>query len=814
MRRPTARRRRPNCPVPAPPTPCSLANFFVGDPNLKQVVAHTVEAGLRGSTVLGDGRLTYNAGFYRSELDNDIEFVNSVTLNRAYFTNVGQTQRQGVDAGNKTRRRAGRHFSPILTPMRLSQRLRRVRRQQPGRRRQRQHHISPGDRLPGIPAHQIKFGGTYNVTDKWTVGANAIAQTGSYLFGDEANLTPQLPGYFTLNLSTSYQIAPHFQLFGSIENVTNASTTRPAHSRRPPRCPCRRRRTRPTRAPTARPRRSERSAACGRRFRRAAIARADRDCRVCCKRLQSLLTWSQRRTVCRWSGTFAAGGRQGNAMTMECHASGRIVPACAPRYQWAQVALLAAALASLAAGAAHAACPGYSTCPAISYPQILKSNSDAIAIATGIETSEEAALAETTSTTLTAAQRTALIGNLVVFDRRLSVNQNQACMSCHTAGAGFTGGISRIDAGTLTCAACHGGGSGFVGGNASAASFPGSATTRTGNRKPMSLATRPSRRGSTTTVRTSSAAISGTTAPPASSPAAPPPTRRSPRSPTRPKWRWRIPACVVYRVATGAYAGFFTQVYGAAALDIDWPANAATICSIVNDGAANQTPLHLSATGRANSTATFHLIGLAVAAFEASPAVSPFSSKFERVPAPHRHADRAGGDRAETVPWQGEANDCHVSTGPRPMLTNFTSVNIGIPANPMNPFFLEKLPDRHGDVANPAGDNYVDPGLGGFLTSTANTNPAWQALAPQVSRHLPGGDPAQRRRRAARRLFARLHAQRLLHRPADDRALLQHPRRAGAARDIAGGRCDVRRRVAGRRRSRPTSTRPRPATSS
>ena len=28
---------------------CSLANFFVGDPNLKQVVAHTIEAGLRGT---------------------------------------------------------------------------------------------------------------------------------------------------------------------------------------------------------------------------------------------------------------------------------------------------------------------------------------------------------------------------------------------------------------------------------------------------------------------------------------------------------------------------------------------------------------------------------------------------------------------------------------------------------------------------------------------------------------------------------------------------------------------------------------------
>ena len=36
-----------------PADSCSLANFFVGDPNLKQVVSHTIEAGLRGAVALG-----------------------------------------------------------------------------------------------------------------------------------------------------------------------------------------------------------------------------------------------------------------------------------------------------------------------------------------------------------------------------------------------------------------------------------------------------------------------------------------------------------------------------------------------------------------------------------------------------------------------------------------------------------------------------------------------------------------------------------------------------------------------------------------
>ena len=50
----------------APSSPCSLTNFFVGDPALKQVTAHTVESGLRGelAQVLG-GDLRWHAGTRR-----------------------------------------------------------------------------------------------------------------------------------------------------------------------------------------------------------------------------------------------------------------------------------------------------------------------------------------------------------------------------------------------------------------------------------------------------------------------------------------------------------------------------------------------------------------------------------------------------------------------------------------------------------------------------------------------------------------------------------------------------------------------------
>jgi outer membrane receptor protein involved in Fe transport len=59
------------------------------------------------------------------------------------------------------------------------------------------------------------------VTDKWTVGATAIAASGAYLFGDDANLTPRLPAWFTLDLYTSYQLTDHVQLFAWAQNITN-----------------------------------------------------------------------------------------------------------------------------------------------------------------------------------------------------------------------------------------------------------------------------------------------------------------------------------------------------------------------------------------------------------------------------------------------------------------------------------------------------------------------------------------------------------------------------------------------------------------
>ena len=207
-----------------PANSCSLANFFVGDPDLQQVISYTMEAGVRGSFTPFDGaNLSYNVALFRSNLDNDIAFINSVTTGRAFFANIGQTRRQGVDAGLQFKNDRWIAYVELLLhrcdiPEQLSS-------SQAGSNPAADANgnitVQPGNRLPGIPTNQAKLGAYYKVTDKWTVGGTAIVASGAFLFGDEANLTPKLTPYFTLNLTTSYQLTKNVQLFALVQNVTN-----------------------------------------------------------------------------------------------------------------------------------------------------------------------------------------------------------------------------------------------------------------------------------------------------------------------------------------------------------------------------------------------------------------------------------------------------------------------------------------------------------------------------------------------------------------------------------------------------------------
>ncbi len=209
----------------SPASPCSLANFFTGDPNLKQVVSHTIEAGLRGTlTPAAGARLDWNLGLFHSNLDDDIEFVQSVVLGRGFFQNVGATRRQGFDAGvhfHNSRWLAWADYT--LTDATFQSAFTESSPDSPGAGANGNIEVQPGDRLPSVPLHLLKIGVQYTATPAWTIGMSAVAASSQYLFGDEANLEKPLPGYFVLNFNTSYQVTPHIQLYGSVQNVLDST---------------------------------------------------------------------------------------------------------------------------------------------------------------------------------------------------------------------------------------------------------------------------------------------------------------------------------------------------------------------------------------------------------------------------------------------------------------------------------------------------------------------------------------------------------------------------------------------------------------
>jgi iron complex outermembrane recepter protein len=205
-------------------SPCTLANFFVGDPNLKQVVARTVEIGARGTAAPFSGAtLDWDLDLYRTETTDDLIFSPSTIPGRDFFQNIGQTQRQGIEASLRLHNGAVTYSlgysltdATFQVPITLDSSL------NPGADANGQIHVKPGDVLPGIPTHRLKLGVDWQVTPAWAVGARGILSSGEYLFGDEANLTPTTGSYFVLNANTSYRLTDHLEIFALAQNLLNA----------------------------------------------------------------------------------------------------------------------------------------------------------------------------------------------------------------------------------------------------------------------------------------------------------------------------------------------------------------------------------------------------------------------------------------------------------------------------------------------------------------------------------------------------------------------------------------------------------------
>src|SRR6201997_4962492 len=228
---------------------------------------------------------------------------------------------------------------------------------------------------------------------------------------------------------------------------------------------------------------------------------------------------------------------------------------------------------------------------------------------------------------------------------------------------------------------------------------------------------------------TSAAAISGTCVRPAAGWATRPPSRRKGRRPTR--WKWACPTSPALSIAPrSAPTAPCSKAYG------DSRPSLSTGPATWSRYAPSRGRRPLASRRRAGTT--FDQRAQSIAGYEASAEVTTFSSKFDAVlagKAQFTTQEKAGYDLFR---GKAQCNACHRDGGPGedPLFTDFTASNIGVPANPRLPYYVENKPDALGYVANPAGSSYVDGGVGNFLTSghllsqPSAVDQRWLKLAP------------------------------------------------------------------------------------
>jgi cytochrome c peroxidase len=241
------------------------------------------------------------------------------------------------------------------------------------------------------------------------------------------------------------------------------------------------------------------------------------------------------------------------------------------------------------------------------------------------------------------------LGKLLFFDTNLSINSNQSCAVCHAPEVGWTGPDEAI--------------------NAAGSVYEGSIPGAFGDRKPPASAY-----GGDSPVlyfdSTAGAWVGGMF------------------------WDGRATGWRLGDPLAEQAQGPFLNPKEQALPDAE------AVISIVR--ASDYADLFAAQCPYDDTTELYNCIGFAIAAYERSAEVSPFTSKYDCwLNGKGKLTSQEKLGRA-LFQGKGKCANCHLIQGKQPLFTDFTYDNLGIPKNPLNPVYNE----------NPA---FVDPGLGGFL---------------------------------------------------------------------------------------------------
>ncbi len=202
-----------------PDHPCALPNAFGGDPNLEKVVSRTWEGGVR---VHLSEQVNWNAGFFRTENSDDIQFIASGSSGNGYFRNVGTTRRQGMELGlNGKSGKFGVAANYSYVDATFQTAFTESSSSNSAADANGNIQVTNGDAIPGVSRHTIKLRLDYEITPAWSVGGNIVATSSQYARGDENNqdVNGKVPGYTVVNVDSRYSISHHWKAFAKMTNI-------------------------------------------------------------------------------------------------------------------------------------------------------------------------------------------------------------------------------------------------------------------------------------------------------------------------------------------------------------------------------------------------------------------------------------------------------------------------------------------------------------------------------------------------------------------------------------------------------------------
>jgi outer membrane receptor protein involved in Fe transport len=198
--------------------PCSLTNFFLADPPLKQVVSRSWRAGASGRFG-GAWKGEWSLLAYRSDNSDDLEFISSQTRGRAFFRNIGKTRRQGIEASlDLAGGRCSIRLSYAFTVATFRTAFLINSPQNPAADAAGRIQVRPGDRIPSIPRHRGVISVGYD-RGPLELGAELQLQSSQYFAGDQGDDEKPVSGFAVVNLRGGYRLADHLTLFGSVTNL-------------------------------------------------------------------------------------------------------------------------------------------------------------------------------------------------------------------------------------------------------------------------------------------------------------------------------------------------------------------------------------------------------------------------------------------------------------------------------------------------------------------------------------------------------------------------------------------------------------------